>query len=51
MPTPPINGVTVCVDYSDYLSLTLEYNRHHFDNFAVVTASSDRATKELAKNL
>jgi len=49
MPTPPINGVTVCVDYSDYLSLTLEYNRHHFDSFAVVTASSDRATKELAK--
>ena len=49
MSTPPINGVTVCVDYSDYLSLTLQYNRHHFDKFAVVTASSDRATKELAK--
>ena len=49
MPTPPINGVTVCVDYSDYLHLTLPYNRHHFDKFVVVTAASDRATKELAK--
>lgn len=50
MPTPPINGVTVCVDYSDYLRLTLRYNRHHFDKFVVVTASSDKTTKDLAKS-
>ena len=49
MSTPPINGVTVCVDYTDYLELTLPYNRHHFDRFVVVTTRSDRATRELAK--
>lgn len=49
MSTPPINGVTVCVDYTDYLELTLPYNRHHFNRFVVVTTRSDRATKELAK--
>lgn len=50
MPTPPITGVTVCVDYNDYLKLTLPYNRHHFSKCVVVTVASDRQTKAVASN-
>ncbi len=41
--------VIVCVDYSDYLALTLPYNRHHFDEVLVITTSTDVITREVAK--
>jgi hypothetical protein len=37
------------VDYGDLLELTLPYNRHHFDEFMVVTTHEDRKTQEVAK--
>lgn len=43
-----MNAILVSVDYSDYLSLTLPYNRHHFDRVVVVTSPQDRETVNLA---
>jgi hypothetical protein len=42
-----LSYVTVSVDYSDYLAITLRHNRPHFDDMIVVTAPRDRATQEL----
>lgn len=38
-----LRAVTVCVDYTDCLRLTLPYNRHHFDRVLVVTSPSNEA--------
>lgn len=43
-----MNGIMVCVDFSDLLSITLPYNRHHFDRLVVVTSSKDTATYDIA---
>lgn len=43
-----MNGILVCVDYWDYLALTLPYNRHHFEQFIVVTSQGDTKTQEIA---
>ena len=40
-----LEGVTVSVNYADFLDETLRENLDHFDEFAVVTASDDRATQ------
>src|SRR5271165_5034841 len=37
-----------CVDYAPLLSVTLPYNRHHFQEVWVVTAQRDTATQEVA---
>lgn len=34
-------GITVCVNYLDYFALTLPYNRHHFDDYLIVTTPDD----------
>lgn len=34
-------AIMVSVDYSDLLSITLPYNRHHFDQVCVVTSLAD----------
>jgi hypothetical protein len=44
-----MKGITVCVDYWDYLEITLPKNLHHFEDFLVVTAPQDTATQELCK--
>lgn len=44
----PLRAIIVCVDYSDYLSLTLPYNRHHFSEVMIVTSPTDTKTQELA---
>lgn len=40
-----LRAITVCVDYADYASVTLPYNRHHFDDLLVVTCPGDRAVQ------
>lgn len=40
-----LEGLIVCVNYSDFLSHTLPHNRCHFDNLIVVTDTEDEKTK------
>lgn len=42
-----LEAVTVCVDYSDFLAVTLPHNLKHFDNYVVVTSYEDRETQDL----
>jgi len=44
----PLRAIIVCVDYSDLLNVTLDYNRHHFKEILIVTNMRDRATKYIA---
>jgi len=44
-----LEGIVVCVGYSDFLSWTLPQNIEVFDKFVVVTSSDDIKTQELAK--
>lgn len=46
-----ITAVTVCVDYGDYLAITLPINRPHFDRFIVVTTMTDTETHGVAYKL
>ena len=43
-----LTAVIVCVDYSDYLSVTLPRNRHHFREVLIVTHPSDLRTLSIA---
>lgn len=42
-----IEGIIVCVNYSDFLAHTLPYNRNQFNNLVVVTDTKDIKTKKL----
>lgn len=42
-----MRAFTVCVDYADYLSVTLPYNLHHFEQVIVITSPHDRTTVDL----
>ncbi len=44
-----IDCVTVCVDFDDYLALTLGRMVQTFDRVAVVTVQADTATQQLAE--
>lgn len=44
-----MNAVIVSVDYSDLLSITVPYNRHHFDQVMIVTTPWDKETAKIAK--
>jgi hypothetical protein len=44
-----LEGIIVCVNYSDFLAHTLPYNKTHFDNLIVVTDTKDNKTKELCE--
>lgn len=36
-----MHAITVSVNYSDLLSLTLPYNRHHFSHYTIITTPKD----------
>jgi hypothetical protein len=44
-----LEGIIVCVNYSDFLAHTLPHNRTHFDNLLVVTDTKDDKTKWLCE--
>lgn len=44
-----LDGVIVCVDYSDFLCFTLPLNKSHFNYLIVVSASHDERTKKLCE--
>lgn len=44
-----MNAITVCVDFADILSITLPYNRHHFEQIMVVTTRDDIDTQYVAQ--
>lgn len=44
-----MRAILVSVDYADLLTVTLPYNRQHFEQVFVVTSSADHATQEVAK--
>jgi hypothetical protein len=43
-----MRAITVCVEYDDYLAITLPRNRRFFREYLVVTSCDDKATQELA---
>lgn len=43
-----MNAILCCVDMSDILSITLPYNRRHFDQVVIVTTPQDHNTQEVA---
>ncbi len=43
-----INSIVVCVEYDDFLAITLPKNRQHFDRTVVVTTWDDKRTQEVA---
>lgn len=45
----PLRAITVCVDYSDILAITLPYNKHQFSQLLVVTSPGDSETKALCE--
>lgn len=42
-----LRAVIVCVDYYDYLKLTLPWNQHHFKEMMIVTSREDLKTLEV----
>lgn len=44
-----LEGITVCVNYSDFLAQTLPHNKNQFDNFIVITDTKDSDTKKICE--
>lgn len=45
------NSITVCVNYSDILAITLPNNAKHFDRTVVITDSQDTQTMDLVNSI
>lgn len=43
-----IKAITICVDYDDFLRLTLPRTLQHVDKFLIVTSNADTRTQQLA---
>lgn len=43
-----MNAITVCVDYWDFLHISLPKNRRHFDRYLIVTTPEDVRTQHIA---
>lgn len=41
--------IMVCVDYGDFLDITLGNNKKHFDKIVVVTTQKDKETQNVCK--
>jgi hypothetical protein len=46
-----LEGLTVCVNYADFLAETLPHNLVHFNRFVVITTHADRETQDLCQSL
>lgn len=46
---PPIEAVTVCINYGDFLAAVAPFNRHHFRQWTVVTTPADEETREVCR--
>lgn len=46
-----LEAVIICVNYSDFLKITLPLNLKHFDNVIVVTKESDTKTIEFCRSI
>jgi glycosyltransferase involved in cell wall biosynthesis len=46
-----IQTIITCVNYSDYLSETLPFNKRHFDELIIVTTPEDVETQKVCANL
>lgn len=44
-----LEAVTVCIDYGDFLKITLPRNKKLFDNYIVVTSPTDLETQAICK--
>jgi glycosyltransferase involved in cell wall biosynthesis len=42
-----LEGIIICVNYSDFLAHTLPHSRNQFDNLIVVTDTKDQKTKDV----
>lgn len=49
MDTDQVVGVTICIDYADFLAHTLPHNRPLFTSYYIITEERDTATCELAR--
>ncbi len=45
-----MQAITVCLNYSDYLAITLQHNRKFFKTYSIVTSQEDAATLQLCKD-
>ena len=46
-----MKAITVCVDYDDYLAISLPHNKKLFEEICVITTDKDTATQKLAQDL
>lgn len=44
-----MQAISVCINYSDYLAISLPFNRPFFEKYSIVTAAHDEKTLELIK--
>ena len=45
-----LSAITVCINYSDYLKISIEANLTHFDEWIIITSPQDKATIELCNH-